>query len=392
MEKTAQNSAPVSSPIGWYFHLPFCRSKCHYCDFYSEAIDRRDMSAFVAALLLELRLRRPARAVDTVYIGGGTPTVLPDDQLYKILDAIAGVAGPVTEFTIEANPESVEEGKLRRAVAYGVNRLSLGAQSFVADELALLGRCHEPQDIARAVQCGRAAGVANLGLDLIFAIPGQSLGSWRTNLLAAIELEPQHLSCYALTYEEGTRLAQLRNDGKHRPADESLEAEMFELAIHELMAAGYEHYEISNFAKPGCRCRANEIYWDNREYLGVGPSAVSYLDGVRRRNVADVRRYVEGLRVDPSCVVEEEERLSPLERAGETAVQMLRLTRGIDPDLFRQLTGFDAYELFAVPIARFVQLGLMKAEPSSIHLTRRGMLVANQVMVDFLPEPPGRSP
>jgi oxygen-independent coproporphyrinogen-3 oxidase len=199
-----------------------------------------------------------------------------------------------------------------------------------------------------------------------------------------VDLDPQHLSCYGLTYEPGTAFTRWRDGGEITPCGETLEAEMFELTIDELTAAGFEHYEISNFARPGRRCRANIIYWENREYLGVGPSAVSYLDGLRRRNIADVGRYLELMETNPDATVAEEERLSPHARACETAIQMLRMTEGIDVNSFRRQTGIDPTALFAAQIDWFTGLGLLAAAEGSIRLTRRGLLVANRVMGEFL--------
>jgi oxygen-independent coproporphyrinogen-3 oxidase len=242
--------------------------------------------------------------------------------------------------------------------------------------------------VAQTVAAARAAGFTNLNLDLIFAIPGQTLAGWGETLRRAVNLGPEHLSCYCLTYEPGTRLTRLRDEGRIRPGDEESEAEMFEAAIDLLTAAGYEHYEISNFARPGRRCQANMIYWENREYLGIGPSAVSYLDGVRSRNVADVRRYIDLMRTDPAAVVVEQERLDDLRRAGETAIQMLRLTEGIDVEKFRRMTGCEPHRLFARQIREFGELGLLAATPQSIRLTRRGMVVANRIMAEMLPDAP----
>jgi len=373
-----------STAIGWYVHLPFCATKCGYCDFYSLPTVPALISGLVWAIREELALRDPGRPVETIFVGGGTPTVLPAEALEAILRTLRERCGPCREFTVEANPSSADELKLDVLRRLGVNRLSLGAQSFDARDLRVLERIHDPAHIAESVALARASGFENINLDLIYAVPGQTLGRWRDNLRRAIDLETEHLSCYALMYEPGTLLTRQRLRGRILPADEELEAEMFELAIDELVAAGFEHYEISNFARPGRRCRANVIYWENREYLGVGPSAVSYLAGVRRKNLPDVRRYVELMRTDPDAIVVEEESLDPSGRASETAIQMLRLTEGIDRRLFRQLTGFDAQALFARQIEHFTGLGLMSVDPASIRLTRRGMLVSNQVMLELL--------
>jgi oxygen-independent coproporphyrinogen-3 oxidase len=372
--------------VGWYVHVPFCAAKCGYCDFYSVPISPALVDDLAAALRQETAIRNPGRPVETIFVGGGTPTVISEPALCSILQAVAACTGPVEEFTIEANPSSVDQPKLAALRKLSVNRLSLGVQSFDGRELAILQRNHQPHHIGRSVAAARAAGFDNLNLDLVYAIPGQTLEGWGQSLRRAVDLEPEHLSCYCLTYEAGTPLARLRDQGRITPCDQDLEADMFELTIDELSAAGYQHYEISNFARPGRQCRANVIYWENREYLGLGPSAVSYLDGLRRKNVPDVRRYTELMHSDPAAVIIEQERLTPLQRARETAVQMLRLTDGIDVERFQDQTGYDPRQLFARQIKDFTSLGLMETTQTRIRLTPRGMLLANRVSSELLPD------
>ncbi len=438
-------SAPTTSAsvargtIGWYVHLPFCTTKCGYCDFYSLPTIPGLIDRLVAALRAEARLRDPGRPVETIFIGGGTPTVLPAPALDAILTNVVAHTGPVGEFTVEANPSSTDELKLDLLRRRGVNRISFGAQSFHPDELAILERIHDPSHISESVREARSAGFDNINLDLIYAIPGQTMERWRDNLRRAIDLRTEHLSCYSLMFEPGTALTRLRQQGRIAPVDEELEADLFELTIDELTDAGFEHYEISNFARPGRRCQANIIYWENREYLGIGPSAVSFLDGLRTKNGADVRRYVDhyapepasiqsahhahllgdggnrspahvreldpsddlagsgaskpapqgpsapaALELAPAWPVVETERLDPIAHAAETAVQWLRLTGGIDCAAFAARTGLDPRRYFAVPIDQFAPLGLLEVSPDRIRLTRRGLLVANRVMSAFL--------
>jgi len=380
--------SPAQSSIGWYVHLPFCTTKCGYCDFYSLPTIPGLIDRLIDALKNELAQRNPRRPVETIFIGGGTPTVLPAEALETILRFVTEGAGPVCEFTVEANPSSTNELKLNLLCQYGVNRVSFGAQSFNRDDLAVLERIHDPRHIHESVHAARNAGFKNINLDLIYGIPGQTPERWRETLQTAVDLETEHLSCYALMFEPGTTLTRLRNEGRMLPCDEDREAEMFDLTIDVLAGAGFEHYEISNFAKPGRRCRSNVVYWENREYLGIGPSAVSYLDGERRKNIADVRRYVEGMGAGSGSVAVECERLEPVARAAETAIQMLRLTDGVRFVRFSTLTGFDARELFSKQIERFAVMGLIEADFSGFRLTRPGMLVANRVMEDFLQETP----
>jgi oxygen-independent coproporphyrinogen-3 oxidase len=370
--------------IGWYVHLPFCTTKCGYCDFYSLPTIPALVSDLVEALRREMGARDPRRPVESIFVGGGTPTVLPAEALEEVLAAIAGHTGIVQEFTVEANPSSTDELKLGLLRRMGVNRISFGAQSFHEDELRILERIHDPRHIFESVANARAAGFENINLDLIYAIPGQTLARWRETLRRAIDLGTEHLSCYALMYEPNTSMTRLRHQGRIVAAEEDLEADMFEATIDDLTAAGFEHYEISNFAKTGRQCVSNVIYWENREYLGVGPSAVSYLNGVRSKNIPDVRKYVSGMLGGGGDLVVESEQLDSPQRAAETAVQMLRLTAGIDLARFEMQTGYDARQLFADQIASFSTLGLLELITQRLRLTRRGLLVANRVMSELL--------
>lgn len=382
--------SPSNRSIGWYVHLPFCTTKCGYCDFYSLPTIPGLIDGLVGAVCEELHRRDPGRPVETIFVGGGTPTVLPAAALESLLSEISRRAGRVSEFTVEANPSSTDELKLELLKKYGVTRVSFGAQSFNPEELKVLERLHDPRHIFESVAAARAIGLDNINLDLIYAIPGQTLASWKDTLRRAIDVGTEHLSCYALMYEPGTSMTRLHHEGRVIACDEDVEAEMFDCTIDLLTAAGFEHYEVSNFARPGRRCQANMIYWENREYLGIGPSAVSYLDGVRQKNAPDVRRYIDSMLADSPVAVAEREELPPLHRAGETAVQMLRLTEGIDLSKFREQTGFDAATIFAERIKEFTSLGLMETDERTIRLTRRGMMVANRVMAELLPEPAAR--
>ena len=390
--------------VGLYVHLPFCESKCGYCDFYSVPAAGRDLGRAVRAIVRELGCRGGIldEGPATVFFGGGTPTVLPDAELQDVLTAVQRYFHPgrAEEFTVEANPASFDAARAGMLAAGGVDRISIGAQSFCDDELAVLERIHDSRDIAPSVRAARDAAITRLNLDLIFGIPGQTLGSWRYSLGRALELDPDHLACYGLTYEPGTPLADRRDRGQITPCDENLEAEMFLAGIETLTAAGYEHYEISNYAKPGQQCRHNVNCWRNRPYLGIGPSAASYLDGVRTRNVPDLDRYVQMIESNGHACLEGE-RLDGLAHAGECAMLALRTAPGIDVADFQGQTGFDPRVLFRAQIDRFGRLGLLTtvvdadeadAGNEYIRLTREGMLRANAVMAEFVsPDRPGAS-
>ncbi|MGD8450397.1 MAG: radical SAM family heme chaperone HemW [Phycisphaerae bacterium] len=370
-----------------YVHVPFCRTLCGYCDFYSVVAEPGRLESLVVALLDELD--RAARALqprfDTIFVGGGTPTVLPEPLLRRLLDACARLAAPAAdrEFTVEANPATVSPGTAAVLAAASVNRVSLGAQSFQPRELLTLQRTHTPEQVAQTVAVCRAAGLDHLSLDLIFGIPGQTLGSWRDSLRQVVELSPEHLSCYGLTYEPGTPLHDQRDAGQVQPVDPDLEADMYEQAIDDLAAAGYEQYEISNFARPGAACRHNLVYWHNEPYLGIGPAAAGYVDGVRYQNVADVDAYTQAVSAGRSPR-DNEERLDAASQAGETAMLALRLCAGLDRRRFTERFGRDPVDHFRKAVDRHAADGLLEVTPEAVHLTRRGRLIADRVIADFL--------
>jgi oxygen-independent coproporphyrinogen-3 oxidase len=374
-------------PIGWYVHLPFCHSKCGYCDFYSLPTQPEWIDRLVDSVGREIVDRHPGRPVRSIFVGGGTPTVLPAEALSAVLKVIPRPNDPRVEFTVEANPSSADELKLDLLRSAGVNRVSFGAQSFFPDELAVLERLHDPVHIAEGVHQARRAGFENVNLDLIYGIPGQTVERWLESLARAVDLGVDHIACYSLMYEEGTALTKRRRQGLVNPCDEEREAEMFERTIEVLGRAGYGQYEISNFARPGRECAHNLIYWRNEEYVGVGPSAVSFIEGVRTKNVPDVRRYAEGILAGES-VVGERETLSPEDHARETAIQMLRMLDGIGVAAFGRDTGFDPMTLFAEAIERFVASGHLIVADGNIRLSAAGLPVANRVMIEFLAPAP----
>lgn len=374
--------------VGLYVHVPFCPRKCGYCDFYSVVPVGDDCERLTDSLILELDrtfAARPDLRVETIFVGGGTPTFLPLpalERLFARLGAIAAQHQP-SEFSVEANPGSLDHDRAAILRAHAVNRISMGAQSFSQAELAVLERAHSPADIAAGAEIVRRAGFEHFNMDLIFGTPGQTSASWQASLRRAIGLGPDHLACYGLTFEPGTPLhGRLMRGRIDRVADET-EAELYTVGIAQLAAAGFEHYEISNFARPGARCQHNLRYWHNRPVLGIGPAAASYLDGCRWRNLPDTAEYVRRMMTaEPTAV--DKERLPPLERAGETAMLMLRLVEGMDCAEFQALTGFDPECLYAEVVDRHVRTGSLIAEQGRIRLTDKGRLLADSVMADFL--------
>lgn len=380
------------NPAGLYVHIPFCEAKCRYCGFYSEPIKNHSRRAgtdrLISAIISELNEKRCQEPFfkepffKTVYIGGGSPSCLPSKLLFRLVGEITSKFPNSQEFTVEINPLQVDKAILSQLRTAGVNRLSIGAQSFNADELAFLGRLHSVDDIFRAVEAAKQAGFGNIGLDLIFAIPGSSLESWKNSLQSAIELGVQHISAYALTYEEGTPLQKAAASGEVKKVDEETDRAMYETAIDMLERAVFEQYEISNFARPGFECRHNLNYWQNNPYIGVGPAAGSYWNGNRTLNVADVEKYIEAIEQGADAAVESEIP-NKIQVACETAVLNLRRRCGIDLKEFKTRTGFDAMELFADPIGKYRKLGLIEMTGGRLFLTRAALPIADSVLCDF---------
>jgi oxygen-independent coproporphyrinogen-3 oxidase len=373
-------------PAGLYLHVPFCRRKCAYCDFYSLADPGSAVQgAYLSAVEQELRTATLPGRIETVFLGGGTPTVLPAPLLSRLLVAIADKVdvSAVSEFSVEANPGAVDEPRAALLRAHGVNRLSLGVQSFQPATLATLGRIHGPDEVHQAVRLFRRLGFSNLSLDLIFAVPGQTLADWQADLDAALGLAPEHLSVYGLSIEPSTPLGRLVGHGQLHAAPDELYVEMFTAARERLIAASYEHYEISNYARPGFRCRHNVGYWRNRPYLGLGPAASSFVAGRRWTNVRDLDEYLACLARGQSPA-EEIEELSPEARARELAMLNLRMADGIILQEFHDQTGFDALQLFDQAIRTHRAAGLLEVTSAAIRLTPQALPIADTVLVDFV--------
>jgi oxygen-independent coproporphyrinogen-3 oxidase len=311
--------------------------------------------------------------------------VLPIDDLRRLFGRLGTVAlqfGAI-EFTTEANPATVDAQKIELLASAGVNRISFGGQSFDRAELKALERLHDPDDIGPGIRLARAGGIAQVNLDLMFGIPGQTLESWRRNLSRAADFATDHLSCYGLTYEPHTALTARLERGLLAPCDEDLEAEMYSHCVDYLRQRGFEQYEISNFAQPGRRCQHNMVYWQNWPYLGIGPSAASYVSGVRSRNVAHIETYITEIAREGSAARDRECLRGPA-LAGETAMLQLRLTEGIDVTSFTSQVGVNPLALYDVQLRRLAADGLLQHDESSIRLTSRGRLVANYVVKEFL--------
>jgi oxygen-independent coproporphyrinogen-3 oxidase len=364
--------------------VPFCAHHCGYCDFAVVAGRDALIDRYLDALSAEVATLGAPCPVETLFLGGGTPTHLAPGQLDRLFAALARwlPVEPGGELTVEANPDTLTADKVAALARHGVNRVSLGAQSFSAATLAVLERSHDPAAIAPAVGRVKAAGAA-VSLDLIFGVPGQTVRQWRADLDAALALGPDHVSTYGLTYEKGTPLWKQRRSGRLVPLDEDAELEMFRLAIDVLESSGFEQYEVSNFARPGRRSRHNQIYWANHAYHGFGLGAARYVDGAREVNTRDLDGYVrKALAGEP--VTRQSERLDPEERAKETMAVQLRRADGIDRAAFREQTGFDLELVVGDKLGWLVERGLLRDDGAGVALTREGLFVADAIVARLL--------
>ncbi len=365
-------------PLGLYLHIPFCKAKCIYCDFYSLPRSEEKMDAYTEALrhdLIHWAAEAKDCTVDTIYFGGGTPSYLGADRLCRILETVFAHyhVAKEAEITTEANPDSArEERALRQLRSAGFNRISLGMQSASNEELRLIGRVHTHEQTVAAVRAARAAGFDNVSLDLIYGLPEQSMARWRKNLDAAIALEPEHLSCYGLKIEEGTPLYR-KMDALVIPDDDA-QAEEYLATVETLARAGYRQYEISNFARPGRESRHNLKYWLMQEYLGFGPGAHSDFGGRRFACARDLNAYLAGGESlsESACPAEKE-------REEERVMLALRTVQGLDLSMLRE----DTRDAEAV-IEECARHGLARKENGCWHLTPQGFLVSNAVIVRVL--------
>jgi oxygen-independent coproporphyrinogen-3 oxidase len=389
-----------------YIHIPFCEKRCTYCDFYTVAWRNPPLAEYVDLLQREMALWRQRSGFaelrfETVFFGGGTPSLLAPKLIGRLLEAAFRFFRftDEPEITLEANPGSVDLDTLRGYRAVGVNRISFGAQSFLPQELALIERIHSPEDVCDCVRWARQAGFGNLSLDLIFALPGQRLEQWAYNLSQAVALEPDHLSTYNLTIEEGTPLAHRIRRGELRPCSEAEERRMYMHTLDFLEAHGYPQYEVSNFARAGFACRHNLKYWDGSPYLGVGASAHSFLDDRRFWNVANLGRYREAIERG-EFATEAEERLTRSQAMFETIFLNLRQSAGLQLADFERRFGVPLSQVYGEVLRRLFPEGFngsLKADARGkwfeikdgyLRLTREGLLLADALCAEFEPRPP----
>jgi oxygen-independent coproporphyrinogen-3 oxidase len=408
------NPDTLLDTISLYLHIPFCHAKCHYCDFNSYAGMLGLRERYVDALAREIalagqRARLPdgtPRRCRTIFFGGGTPSLLTAEQVAHLLTTAraAFAVDADAEVTLEANPGTLEYGRLDEFRAAGVTRLSMGAQSFDAGLLRWMGRIHSPEEIETAFASAKQAGFSSVNLDFIYALPGQSQSTWAATLDRALALRPEHLSLYSLIVEEGTPLFNWVRQGRVHPVDDDVAADMYELAEARLAAAGYRQYEISNWALPGHACRHNLTYWHNLPYIGLGAGAHGWYSGQRYAEARPIRDYiarvetVESLRDEhdsprngqpaplPAAAAVEDERIPRDLEMAETAILGLRLVDGLDLDAFARRFGSDFASVFSARLTPVRDADLLETRGNILRLTERGRLLGNEVFARLLPD------
>lgn len=375
----------TDNPRAAYVHVPFCRAKCFYCDFNSYPGQEKLFDDYVDAVIIEICAAPAGLPLDSVYFGGGTPTVLTPGALGSLVRAIRDRFGisEGAEVTVEANPGTVSMDSLSRLRSDGFNRLSIGVQSFDDGILSRIGRIHTANEARESLRSGRDAGFDNISVDLMYALPGQSLSDWRSTLTSAIELAPEHISLYELTVEEGTVFGNLRKKCQLRLPDEDAQVDMYTAAIDMLVASGYEHYEISNFALPGRRSRHNQVYWRNEPYFGFGAGASGYVGGVRYTNVRPISDYIEIVRTTGRAV-ESSESLTGRQLMGETVMLGLRMLDGINLEDFERRFDVSLAAAYPEELERLIGDGLVEIAGMYLRLSGKGLLVANEVAQEFL--------
>jgi oxygen-independent coproporphyrinogen-3 oxidase len=397
-------------PLSLYIHIPFCSLKCSYCDFNSYANLEGLVPDFTRALCEEMRLWSPAmadRPVETVFFGGGTPSLMPLDQLEAIFRAMRAsfALQKDAEITLEANPGTVDLDYLHGLVLLGANRISFGVQSFHDGELLALDRIHSADEAKQCYAWAREAGFPRINLDFIYGLPEQALERWQQTLEQAIELAPEHMSLYALTVEEGTKLAYDIDHGRVPEPDGDMQATMYEWSQRRMAEAGYQQYEISNWSRPGEECRHNLVYWRNGDWLGLGPGAHSHLDGVRFADVYSPKQYIslveKAVAENPEPRTENQQTLKtiqsfpqvtfvdPLSRdlqMADTVILALRLNEGLDVSEFERRFGTTLEAEYGSQVAEMTEAGFLERANGRLRLTEHGRYLANEVFVRLLPD------
>jgi putative coproporphyrinogen dehydrogenase len=374
-----------AKPSSAYVHIPFCTQICYYCDFSKVFIKNQPVDAYLEHLIQETRSYEIGK-LRTLYIGGGTPTALSAQQLAYLLTELPKVMdlSEVEEFTIEANPGDLDPDKIAVLKESQVNRVSLGVQTFDNKMLKKIGRSHQEQDIYDNIRHLKQAGFDNISIDLIYALPGQTMDQVKENVAKAIDLDIPHMSLYSLILENHTVFMNRMRRGKLPLPKEELEAEMFEYIIEELEKAGFEHYEISNFSKPGFESRHNLVYWDNAEYYGLGAGASGYVDGIRYKNHGPIRHYLEAVEAGKARITEEH--LTLEEKMEEELFLGLRKKTGVSKARFEEKFGVSFDQRYGQVVAGLTEQGLLVPDDKQVRMTKRGLFLGDTVAEKFILE------
>lgn len=374
-----------AKPSSAYVHIPFCTQICYYCDFSKVFIKNQPVDAYLEHLIQETRSYEIGK-LRTLYIGGGTPTALSAQQLAYLLTELPKVMdlSEVEEFTIEANPGDLDPDKIAVLKESQVNRVSLGVQTFDNKMLKKIGRSHQEQDIYDNIRHLKQAGFDNISIDLIYALPGQTMDQVKENVAKAIDLDIPHMSLYSLILENHTVFMNRMRRGKLPLPKEELEAEMFEYIIEELEKAGFEHYEVSNFSKPGFESRHNLVYWDNAEYYGLGAGASGYVDGIRYKNHGPIRHYLEAVEAGKARITEEH--LTLEEKMEEELFLGLRKKTGVSKARFEEKFGISFDQRYGQVVASLTEQGLLVPDDKQVRMTKRGLFLGDTVAEKFILE------
>ena len=371
---------------GIYIHIPFCRKRCHYCDFF-KSTDLSLKARLLEGLKKELQSRAPelvSEEINTIYFGGGTPSVLLIDELKDLLNTIKEnyqVAGNA-EITLEANPDDLSQAILSALKQIGFNRLSMGVQSFSESDLKLMNRRHGVMQAVQSVKWAKKAGFSNISIDLIYGLPNQTIEEWERNVRIAVELDVQHVSAYNLTYHEGTVFYERLKKGILQELPDELSLQQFEMLVKILNEAGFEHYEISNFCKPGLYSQHNSSYWKSRKYLGIGPSAHSYDLASRRWNVSSISKYLEGLENNQPYF--ETEILTEQDRYNDFIITGLRTVWGISEEYIQATFSLEYFNHFVKMKEKYLQSGQLICNSGTTSISPEGLFISDKIMADFM--------
>ncbi len=374
--------------LALYIHIPFCITRCNYCSFISSVFNSTLAEKYINALKKEIEINSKNfsnKQLASIYIGGGTPSVLKEKAIEEIMNSILSnfILNNNIEITIEANPGTITENKLKTYKNIGINRLSIGVQTFELHLLKILGRSHSIDDISRSYYMTKESGFDNINLDLLFAIPSQTLENWQNTLKKTIELHPSHISTYNLIYERGTNFTLNLRKGKIKPVNNDMEFKMYRYVINFFKKNGYNQYEISNFSLKDKQCQHNLLYWKNNEYLGIGAGAVSYINGIRYSNTKNIIKYIEKINEGVKPVTFKEHILKE-KQMKENAMLSLRLMKGLDKIKFKAHFGISVEDIWGDAIKKLEAQKLVKNNMKYLKLTRQGVYLNNEVLVEFM--------